>query len=974
MKPKNKSVKKDDFLIVGIGASAGGLEAFRDFFSAMPEENGMAFVLVQHLDPTHKSMLRELVAKYTKMTVSEVTDGVEVKPNNVYVIPPNKEMAVLDGKLHLMEPIEARGFRRPIDFFLQSLSEDKKENAVGIILSGTGTEGAISLKSIKGEGGLSIAQDPTTAKYDGMPRSVIAAGAADYILPVKEMATKLVNYEASRKIKDLEEHTRVKSSQNLLEKIFILLRNKTGCNFNNYKRNTIIRRIEKRMAMNHVQKLENYVKYLRGNPEEVKSLYEEILIGVTSFFRDKEVFESLNEKVISQIIENKLRGETIRIWVPACSTGEEAYSIAILFDEAMRKQKKDLKVQIFASDIDENAVKIARIGLYPDTIFSDVGEARLKHYFQSENDSYRIKKEIRDRIVFAEQNTIDDPPFSKLDLISCRNLLIYLNSETQQKLFTLFHYALNSDGILFLGNSESLGESSDLFRSIDRKSKIFQKKDVKEGLYRDLDFAIEPAQMNQKAVIKLDNGNNVKNSLEGLITGLLIAKYAPACAIINRIGDAVYFSGDTGKYLKHTSGKASLNIFDMVDSCLKGSLRSMIAKARKSNSTQQRKGVEIKAKKNQAVNLSVIPITQFELDQNYLMVVFEDQPVQSTTGTSKVAKLAEDPSEIRALEQELDSTKEYLRSTIEQLEVSNEELKSSNEELQSSNEELQSTNEELETSKEELQSINEEMITVNYELQNKMEELAHSNNDLNNLLASTKIGTVFLDKDLKIRRFTPSATKIINVIASDIGRPITNLSMNVEYENLVKDVDDVLENLTPIKVTAAGLDESWYQIKIVPYRTSENVIEGVVITFVDISDERQNLIDLENEEKKHMELLRHTKTILFKQDKKLRYVEQFNSPAGMEEKCFVGKSDRELLNNKEEVEVLKNLKNGVMKTSVPIREEVTMTFNGEVTHFDLIIRPWLNDINKVIGVACTATDISELNQAMKELTAIHKRK
>lgn len=975
MKSKKESVKKTDFLIVGIGASAGGLEAFKEFFSAMPEKNGMAFVLIQHLDPTHKSMLTELIRKFTKMIVTEVTDGLVVKPDNVYVIPPNKEMAILDGKLHLLDPIEARGFRRPIDYFLESLSKDRKENAVGIILSGTGTEGAISLKSIRGEGGLSIVQDPTTAKYDGMPRSAVAAGVADYILPVKEIPAKLISYDKLRKIELFKEDVVAEPSNGLLEKIFILLRNATGCNFNNYKKNTIIRRIEKRMAMNHIHKLEDYVKYLRIKPEEVNNLYGELLIGVTSFFRDKEVFEHLNEKAISKIVKNKTNGDTIRVWVPACSTGEEAYSIAILFDEAIRKFKKNLSLQLFASDIDEKAVKIARMGLYPDSITTSVNDERIKRYFQSEVNAFRIKKEIRDRIVFAEQNVINDPPFSKLDLISCRNLLIYLNTETQQKLFTLFHYALNANGILFLGNSESLGESSDLFTSLDRKSKIFLKKSIKLDSYNDLNFILEPRQVNLKTAVKLGDANYVKNSLGELIAGLLLTKYAPACVIINRVGEAVYFSGDTGKYLQHSPGKASLNIIDMASEGLKSILRSLIAKARKDNSPQERKGAQIKTnKKTQVIDLSVTPITQFEPDQNYVMVTFEDQLPLATKKSSVGVKVIEDASEIQALEQELDSTKEYLRSTIEELEVSNEELKSSNEELQSSNEELQSTNEEMETSKEELQSINEEMITVNNELQQKMEELSHSNNDMSNLLANTKIGMVFLDRDLKIRRYTPSATKIINVIVTDIGRPITNLSTNIKYDNLGKDAESVLENLTPIQVLAAGLDNSWYQVKIVPYITSENVVEGVVLTFVDITTERQNLIDLRTGENNYNDLLRHTKTSLFKQDKKLLYVEQFNSPFNTEGKDFIGKGDKELLSDKDEVKILEKLKRNVIKTGVPTRNEVTMTFNGIVNYYDLIIRPWLNEKSEIVGVVCTATNISELNQAMSELAIMHKKK
>ncbi|MGB5665490.1 MAG: CheR family methyltransferase, partial [Maribacter sp.] len=601
------SDKERGFLIVGMGASAGGLEAFKEFFESMPEAPSMAFILVQHLDPTHKSLMVPLLKKHTKMMVTEVRDNTKVKANHVYIIPPNKDMAIFNGVLHLMVPTAARGFRKPIDFFLRSLAEDQMERAVGIILSGTGTEGALSLKDIKGHGGLSIVQDPKTAKYDGMPRSAIAVGAQDFILPVKEMPSLLLNYSKNRKFKPEEKPIKISTPNEQLEKVFILLRKETGCNFSDYKNSTVIRRIEKRMALNQIDKLGDYIKHLQNNQDEILKLFQELLIGVTSFFRDKEAFEAFEKIVVPHIINNKSDGDTIRIWVPGCSTGEEAYSLAILFDEAMHKQTKAIKVQIFASDLDENAINRARQGVYPETISVDISPKRLSRYFHGDKNTYRIKKEIRDQVIFAEHNLIKDPPFSKQDIVSCRNLLIYLNVEAQRKVFAIFHYALNPEGILFLGNSESLGEYASLFEVMERKHKIFKFKDVKQGKMPDIGHLFK-----ESTPLKTINTSAPKrewqNSLAGITEKMLLANFAPACAIINSKGDALYFSGNTGKYLQPSPGEAKLNIVDMAREGLKADLQTVISRARKSNKLEKRKDIKVKTNGSlQLIDLSIRP-------------------------------------------------------------------------------------------------------------------------------------------------------------------------------------------------------------------------------------------------------------------------------------------------------------------------------------------------------------------------------
>ena len=842
--PKS-SVKKTkntppNFLKVGIGASAGGLDAFKRFFENIAHDTGMAFIVVQHLDPTHKSMLSELLRNYTKMQVQEVLDNTKVMPNTVYTIPPNKEMGILNGTLKLMDPVQARGHRRAIDYFMKSLASDQKEKAVGIIFSGTGSEGAIGLKAIKGEGGLSIVQNPETAKYDGMPRSVLAANAADIMLDAEDMPQHLVNYMKRRKIAPIPTQKENAPQQSILDKIFMVLRDRTGNNFSYYKMSTIKRRIDKRMAINQIVKLDTYLKYLQNNAEEVDLLFNELLIGVTSFFRNEDAMEALRTKVIPKILEGKKSGDYIRIWVPGCSTGEEAYTIAILLDEALRKQKKKINLQIFASDLDSAAIDFARLGVYPDSIGGDLSEKRLHAYFNRKKSFYIVKKELRDKVIFAVQNLIADPPFSKLDLISCRNLLIYLNSDAQKIVFPIFHYSLNPDGYLFLGTSETIGHFSNLFSAKDRKHKIFIRKSGIAAQRLRVDFTrtdLDHLIADKSKSTNLDKTSPIK--LADLTEKTLLRNYAPSCVVVDDKNNALYFYGDTGKFLQPTAGEPSFNVLDMARMGLRASLRIALNKSRKSKIETNIADVTVKTNgAYETINLRVKPITPTETSEQVLMVIFEEIPASEKKALKPKMIVKEDKTEIIELEHELASTKEYLRTTIEELEISNEELKSANEELQSANEELQSTNEELETSKEELQSVNEEMITVNSELQNKIFELAHAHDDMENLLASTEIGTIFLGSNLEIRRFTPAISKVINLIQTDIGRSIGDLSSNLINKSLTQEARTVLKTLIAKKMVVQTANKKWYHLQITPYRTTDNVIDGVVMTFVDISEEK----------------------------------------------------------------------------------------------------------------------------------------
>jgi two-component system, chemotaxis family, CheB/CheR fusion protein len=824
------------FPIVGIGASAGGLEAFEQFFRAMPPESGMAFVLIQHLDPTHKSILSDLIGHYTSMKVAQIQDAMRVEPNRVYVIPPNRYLAILHGKLHLMEPPVSSGIRTPIDSFFRSLAEDQKEKGICIVLSGTGTEGTLGLRAIKGEGGMVMVQSPESAKYNGMPRSAVATGLADYIVPVDKMPEHLVAYiqhvfagVPQRRPKP------ILKEDGLLDKIFILVRSQTGHDFSYYKRNTIIRRIERRMAVNRIANFSEYVRYLQSYPEESQALFKDLLIGVTNFFRDPDAFVALKDKVISQLLENKRRDEAVRIWVPGCATGEEAYSLAILFQDHLAGFKKDFDVQIFATDIDDRAIETARSGLYPGSIAADVRPEILGRYFTKEDDgSYRVTKKIRDMVVFAVQNVIADPPFSKTDLISCRNLLIYLGPEPQKKVFSLFYYSLKNNGFLFLGTSETVGEASNLFSAVDRKWKLYKRKDTGSGITMDhipflpRDSVHQPDMESLKTISKLTYREAAEK--------ILLDTYSPAGVIINEKSEILYVHGRTGKYLEHLSGEFSRNIMEIAREGLKYELASAIRKSVTDKKEVRRENIRVKTNgEDQFINLIIKPILEPLAMKGSIMVVFEDVPPERIDVLAAKTSDSTHDETNQQLEQELRSAKEYLQTTIEELETSNEELKSTNEELQSSNEELQSTNEELETSKEELQSLNEELVTVNSELEQKVNELSKVGSDMQNLLTSTDIGTIFLDTHLNIQRFTPVMTNFINLIQTDIGRPVSHIVSNMYYDGLVQDAKEVLKTLVPKEMEVKTKDERWYTMRMLPYRTVENVIDGVVITFLDIT-------------------------------------------------------------------------------------------------------------------------------------------
>lgn len=833
--------RKKPFYIVGMGGSAGSLEAFEEFFHNMPADTGLAFVIVSHLDPTHKGIMPELLQRVTTMEVQQAKDGLKVQPNHVYVIPPNRDMSILHGKLQLLEPSMPRGLRMPIDFFFRHLAEDQKENSIAIIFSGMGTDGTLGLKAIKEKLGVVLVQDPGSTKYEGMPQSAISTGQVDFVAPANELPAKLLGYVNHYYKMDREIPPAEKKTTGAMQKMFALIRAQTGNDFSLYKKNTVRRRIERRMNIHQINNINQYVRYLQENSHEIDLLFKELLIGVTNFFREPDAFEVLKEKVILQMLKTKKIGDPIRVWVVGCSTGEEAYSIAIVLKECLDDLKlKGNKIQIYATDIDKDAIDFARQGVYSANIAADVSEERLQRFFTKEDDRYRIKKDIRDMIIFAPQNILIDPPFTKLDLLSCRNLLIYLNADAQKKLLPLFHYSLNPGGFLFLGSSESIGGSTDLFTPLDNKWKIFTRRETPIARNVLIEFPTTrlPFEVRTEGIVRTQKESDA--SVTDIAQTLILQTIAPPVVLINDKGDILYFTRKTGKYLEPPVGKANLNIYAMAREGLRLELGILIRKAIAEKTKATMKGLRVRTNgSEQVVNLTVSPFDEPEVMRGLMMVLFEDvqMPAEEAQPSKKKSRSASRLEAINSdLEKELQSTKEHLQIVVEEMETSQEELKSTNEELQSTNEELQSTNEEMVTSKEELQSLNEELTTLNAELQSKNEELSEANNDMKNLLDSMQIPTIFLDNDLKIKRFTPYATKIANLIQSDVGRPITDIVSNLKYKDLVKDVKDVLQTLVFKETQVQTENGAWYLMRIIPYRTANNVIDGVVITFSDITE------------------------------------------------------------------------------------------------------------------------------------------
>ena len=863
------------FFIVGIGASAGGLEALGELMRHVPVD-GMAFIVVQHLAPDHESILSQLLARSSRMQVLTAADGATIEPNRVYVIPPNANLAVMHGVIRIMALSTGYGPRLPVDYMFRSLAEDQGPSAIGIVLSGTGTDGTLGLKAIKAAGGFTFVQDPATAKYDGMPRSALATGAADYCLPSKEIGEELARIAKQPHVRPRERAAdQPPVAQDALAKLFVLIRSEFGNDLTHYKSSTIERRVERRMTLHKIGRLDDYVRYVQEHREELQALYKDMLITVTSFFRDAQAFEALKAKVLLGLLEN--RGDPsrpIRVWVPACATGEEAYSIAMSLIELLEEKGRDARVQIFGTDIDEDSIQHARRGIYPANIALDVSAERLNRFFVKKDSEYQVSRRIRDLIVFSRQNLLKDAPFSRIDLVSCRNLLIYLQPAAQKKVLRILHYALNPQGHLLLGTSETVGDAPELFSAVDRKNKIYVKKPVAAQAALEGSFGvptpIEPAREAVAARPSL--------SLQGMADRKVLELYGPPGVVVNESFDVLQFRGHCGPYLDPAPGAASFNILKVARFELHIELKKALQQAL---ADQLRVSTDVgyqEGGKQTLVRLDVVPLRDPETKTGCLLVLFQRLPVPKQVPV--VAAEAGQPSDtllplaqrIQELERELAVTKDYLQTTIEERESTLEELKSANEELQSSNEELQSTNEELETSKEEMQSTNEELTTVNEELQNRMGELSLTNDDLHNVLSGVDNAVVIVGMDLRIRRYTGAAERLFNLVPGDVGRSIGFLDSFLGTGVLESKVTNVIQSLSTLEEELLASNQRWYFLKISPYKTLEHSIRGALVTLVDV-DVRKRAAEMTRDvaayAAKFLGAIRHPLLIV---DRKLRVV------------------------------------------------------------------------------------------------------
>jgi two-component system CheB/CheR fusion protein len=822
--------------VVGIGASAGGVSALQKFLPAVPPDSGLAFVVILHLAPEHKSALAQVLARAARIPVTVIEDETMVEPDHVYVIPPNVRLTIEGGALHLAEPAEHRGYRNTIDGFLLSLAQDQGENAACVILSGTGSDGTIGLRAIKENGGLTLAQ--AQAEYEGMMRSALATGLVDFVLPVAEMPAKLVDHFrhldglAAKKGPDGV----LKETTDYLAQICAVLRARTGHDFSGYKDKTIVRRVQRRMQVLQIDDVPAFLDRLRKDAREVDLLFHDLLIGVTSFFRDPQSFEALEREVIPHLFEGKGPDDTVRVWVPGCATGEEAYSIGILLREHMPKSHGAPKLQIFASDIDEHALEVARLGRYPASIVRDVSEPRLQQYFVREDGTYRVSGDLRAICLFSHHNLLRDAPFSKLDLISCRNLLIYLSAELQSRVVPLFHYALREGGYLFLGTSENVTRHSRLFAAADKVHHIFRRRPQAERKLPEFPLAMPDAAQRKPAPGHRPATAEV--SLQGLAEHQLLERYAPAYVVINQEGEVLYASARTGRYLELPPGAPTTNLFGMARRGLRLDLRAAVHKAVSRGQAAAHRNLSVGTNGGRlTLDLFVQPLRHGGTQDLLYMVVFQDLGGIKPAAESPESAEEVENANFQQLEAELRATKERLQTTTEELESSNEELKSRNEELSSMNEELQSANEELETSKEELQSINEELQTVNAELKARVDELSRANSDIANLLESTQIATVFLDRQLRVKSFTPAAKDVFHLVESDAGRPIAHVRPRLKLDAVEEDAERVLRTLATFERQVESSDgAARYVMRMLPYRTVDNVIAGVVVTFTDITE------------------------------------------------------------------------------------------------------------------------------------------
>jgi len=820
------------FPVVGIGASAGGLEAYTQLFEVMRADSGMAFVLIQHLPPDRESMIAEIISRRTSIPVSQVEDGIEVKPNHIYVIRPGHTLTIHEGRLHLGDPVEKPGHSRPVDDFFKSLAEEQRERAIAVVMSGMGSNGAAGAQAIKAVGGLCIAQDPDSAQFPSMPRHLIDAGYADYILRPQDIPDVLLAYAGHPYARGEREDARrmLTRDQQHLREILAVLRSRTRQDFGGYKKQTVLRRVQRRMGLNRIIQISEYAKMLRQNPVEVTSLLDDLLIHVTGFFRDPDVWESLRENVVVPMVASRDPDTAVRCWVTACSSGEEAYSLAILLVEECERVGKRLDIKVFATDMAERTLQNARHGVFPGGIEAEVPPDRLERFFRREDAVYRVRQELRELVVFAPQNVLQDPPFSRLDIVTCRNLLIYLEGSVQQRVLALLHFGLREGGALLLGTSETVAGAEDLFEPIDKKARIFRR--IGPTRHGSIDFPQPRAVATGDARADIRAGG--RPSLGALTARVLLAHHLPAAITIDRDFRIVYFHGDTDPFLMQPRGEATRDLFALLRESVRGAVRSALQRAAAENApfSVLDGWLETDGGPRQRILVTASPMENGDAADHFVI------SFQERGDYTPPAPVTAAPSAQGRGDAELLRVRDELQSTVEELQTSNEELKAAHEEMVSINEELQSTNEELETSREEMQSLNEELTTVNAQLQAKMEEHQAARDDLASLLTSTDIAVLFLDTQFRIRRFTPAVKDLVEMIQGDIGRPLSDLVRKFNDPDLVRDCESVLERLSPIEREIDGHGRRWFTRRVLPYRTADNRIDGVVITFQDITERK----------------------------------------------------------------------------------------------------------------------------------------
>ena len=837
-----RSKSKDFCPVVGVGASAGGLEAFTQLLNSLPKRTGLAFALVQHLDPTRESHLSDILSRSTEMSVVEAKDGIHLEPDRVYVIPPNASMSVADGTLKLAAREEGRGRHLPIDHFFESLAAHRGNKAIGVVLSGNASDGTMGLKAIKAAGGIAFAQDEASAKFPGMPRSAISAGFVDFVLAPEKIAAELARLGSAPYVMAAKDEESGAQEGDGVRKVFKLLRTATGVDFANYRQTTIQRRIQRRLTVRRVEALEEYLKLLERDPEEVRALFSDILIHVTNFFREPESFAALHAQVFPELLKNRRPDDPIRVWVPGCSTGEEAYSLAISLVEFLGDKLERVPIQVFGTDVSERVIDAARRGVFDPGIEADVSPEQLRRFFTKVERGWQINKSIRDLCIFARQNVIKDPPFSKLDLISCRNVLIYFEPVLQKKLIPVFHYALKPLGYLLLGSAETVGSFGDLFNALDSKSKIFLKRANGGGTLPHMHFESafpgtqnDPREGGAAAAPEVWSRLDILKEADRLVT----AKYCPPGLVINEEMEIIQFRGEVAPYLNPGAGEASLNLFKMTRPAFATELHSAIAIARKSGAPLRKHTLQLEIRgEMREVSMEVLRIDPPAVKERAFVIVFVEAPLPLSPPVVAKKNRRED-SRSAQLAEEVDAMKESLQSLSEEHEAANEELRSANEEIQSSNEELQSTNEELETAKEELQSTNEELTTLNEELRHNLSDLTAVNDDVNNLLRSVSLPVVMLGRDMRIRRFTPGAQKLFKLIPSDIGRALTDIKADIDVPDLDALVREVIDGLCVKERELRDHQGRWHLLQVRPFETSDNKIAGAVLILFDIDDAKR---------------------------------------------------------------------------------------------------------------------------------------